>query len=169
MPLPKNPNSTPRTPAKEPGGGLSEQEKPSMLEVFKEREREAARQKKLEEAAAKQADSKPIALRKEAIQRQPAKEAQNSDEVEEGWKRDPKTGKVFKVIPKAEYDADNYPVLHLKDLDLDNLNGEADKYLAHLRVPPDKEETKRLLAEKAARQKAANAAYRRNNPEEEDE
>ena len=59
--------------------------------------------------------------------------------------------------------ADNRPVLHLTDLDLEDLTGEAEKYLAHLRVPPDPEERARLLAEKKRLMQVQNEKYRVNN------
>lgn len=91
-----------------------------------------------------------------------------SDDVPDGWVRDRKSGVLHKYIPKTEMDEDNMPVLHLDDLDLDDLTGEADKYLAHLRVPPDREEMARLLKEKAERARAQNKEYFKANPAEED-
>lgn len=87
----------------------------------------------------------------------------NTPPQREGWKTDPKTGKSYKVIPKSEYDSEGNPILHLDDLNLDDLNGEANKYLAHLRVPPDRDEMEKLRAEKMARAKASTAAYNRAN------
>lgn len=90
------------------------------------------------------------------------------DYVPEGWVRDKKTNVLHKYIPRTEMDEDNMPVLHLDDLNLDDLTGEAEKYLAHLRVPPNKEERQRLLEEKAERTRAQNRAYTQANPEEQD-
>lgn len=95
------------------------------------------------------------------------REAQD-ESVPDGWIKDRKTGVLHKYIPKTEMDEDNMPVLHLDDLDLDDLTGEAEKYLAHLRVPPDREEQKRLKEDRENRRRAQNAAYSKANPEEED-
>ncbi len=92
---------------------------------------------------------------------EPPSATKNDEET--GWKVDPTTGKRYKVLPKTEMGADNRPVLHLTDLDLEDLTGEAEKYLAHLRVPPDPEERARLLAEKKRLMQVQNEKYRLNN------
>ena len=56
------------------------------------------------------------------------------------WKVDPKTGIRHRVLPKTEYDENGNPVLQIDDFDADDLNAEANEFLAHLRVAPSKEE-----------------------------
>ena len=86
----------------------------------------------------------------------------------EGWETDPKTGKRYKTLaatPKeaiAAYkkaggqvsyrDLAKY-VTSDDDFDLDDLDGAANTFLAHLRVPPDKKEMERLRQEKIKRTK----------------
>lgn len=71
--------------------------------------------------------------------------------------------KESKPIPKTVMDENNRPVLHLNDLDLNNLEGEADTYLSHLRVPPDKKEQQRLLAERKRLQLKREKEFAREN------
>lgn len=59
---------------------------------------------------------------------------------EDGLKVDPRTGVRYRPLPKSEYDAEGIPVLQVEDFDADNLNGEADVFLAHLRVGTSKEQ-----------------------------
>lgn len=168
MPLPTNQNSTPSEPQKRPEA----QELPSSatLEEFRARAREEAMERK----RAQQAQASP---RQEATTEPPrpprqkpklAKTSPPAEEAPKGWKTDAKTGKAYKTIPKSEYDSEGNPILHLDDLNLDDLNGEANKYLAHLRVPPDREEMARLREEKAARARASTAAYNRANAEDDE-
>lgn len=99
----------------------------------------------------------------ETLQQRKAKMTPSEKEVPEGWARDPKTGKVYKIIPKSEYDSEGAPILHLDDLNLDDLNSEATKYLGHLRVPPNKAEQKALIAEKRRKLQEQNTEYKRLN------
>lgn len=91
---------------------------------------------------------------------------------ENGWITDPATGKKHKVLggfkrgvklDKKTLDAGSNGKIGLNDLrsmledndefELDDLNGSAEIFMAHLRVPPDKEEQKRLIAMRAERQR----------------
>lgn len=88
------------------------------------------------------------------------------------WEIDPKTGKPYKRIAGykdgvmksraavtnvgkrgATLEQLRMMVEDEPDFNLDDLNGSAETFLAHLRVPPNKEEQKKLLEERAARQK----------------
>lgn len=105
--------------------------------------------------------------------------------ADEGWRVDPKTGKRYKQLPGykpgvmeskraiANVAKGNVSITQIRamvdeeqDFNLDDLNGSADTFLSHLRVPPDKEEMKRLLAERAERQKIFDAAAAREAAEE---
>ena len=75
----------------------------------------------------------------------------------EGWTVDPKTGKKYRILPKTQLDGEGNPILQFPDFDIDNLNGEADTFLAHLRVPPSRneiEELRRLRVEKIKKQRS---------------
>lgn len=61
--------------------------------------------------------------------------------------RDSKTGILYKMIPKVKV-VDGRPELAINNFDIDDLQGEANTYLSHLRVPPDREEMKRLRLER---------------------
>jgi len=61
---------------------------------------------------------------------------------------DSKTGRSYFEIPKTKMGTDGRPELAI-DIDIDDLNGEAENFLAHLRVAPSREEREALLAEKA--------------------
>lgn len=84
-----------------------------------------------------------------------------SREVEYGerldWKVDPKTGKKYRPLPKTKEGPDGRPAIAVNDFNLDDMTGEADIFLAHLRVPPTQEEldrwaeARRLKDEKEAR------------------
>lgn len=82
---------------------------------------------------------------------------------DDGWRVDEKTGKRYKKLSKVKFDAEGTPLLQNEDFDLDDLNSEADKFLAHLRVAPDKNEMMKLRAEKAAKAKLAREEYERIN------
>lgn len=70
---------------------------------------------------------------------------------------DPKTGKSYFEIPKTKMGTDGRPELSI-DIDIDDLNGEAENFLAHLRVVPSREEREALLAEKAEMARAQREA-----------
>lgn len=92
------------------------------------------------------------------------------EEAEDGWVIDPVTGKRHKELAGYKkgvmhssakiIKAGGLTLQQLrlavdedKDFDLDDLNGSAEMFLSHLRVPPNKEEQKRLIEERARRQK----------------
>lgn len=62
-------------------------------------------------------------------------ESSKSEEEDPGgdWVVDSRTGKSYKRIPPTEMDEDNRPVEQLDDFDEGDLDGEALKYLSHLR------------------------------------
>lgn len=91
---------------------------------------------------------------------------------------DPVTGVKYKKLPAASKDvirADKKSgglgieqlrnMIPEADFDLNDLDGAANSFLAHLRVPPDKEEMKRLREEKIARAKAQNDEYKQKETE----
>lgn len=86
------------------------------------------------------------------------------------WKQDPRTGVVYKQLPKAEYDAEGRPILHVGESDmpdaLNDMNSAADLFLGHLRVTPSPEEMKRLRKEHADRARRASQQYANENAEE---
>lgn len=96
-------------------------------------------------------------------------EADPNSELEEGWAIDEKTGKKYKMIPKSVYKGKGknaIPLLMIEDFDADDMTGEAETYLSHLRVPPDKEEQERLKQLKAQMRKRSDASYAEANKDE---
>lgn len=96
-------------------------------------------------------------------------EADLSSEIEEGWAIDEKTGKKYKMIPKSVYKGKGknaIPLLLIEDFDADDMTGEAETYLSHLRVPPDKEEQERLKQLRAQLRKRSDASYAEANKDE---
>lgn len=63
-------------------------------------------------------------------------------------KIDPKTGLAYYAIPKTKMGGDGRPVLEI-DINIDDLNGEAEAFMAHLRVAPSKKEREEILRKKA--------------------
>lgn len=101
-----------------------------------------------------------------------------SKQLPEGWEIDAETGKPFKQLTgykkgvmkhsSAVIKAGGMTLTQLRaavdeepDFNLDDLNGSAETFLSHLRVPPNKEEQKRLIEERAKRQKAFDEAASR--------
>lgn len=96
--------------------------------------------------------------------------------VPEGYAVDPVTGKQYKLLPAAAPEAvrahkNNPKGMGLDEFmrytkadesfDMDDLNGAAELFLPHLRVPPDKEEQKRILAARKARERSGAEEYSR--------
>lgn len=105
--------------------------------------------------------------RPDPVVREP--EADLSPELEEGWAIDEKTGKRYKKIPKSIYNGKGknaIPVLMIEDFDADDMTGEAETYLSHLRVPPDKEEQEKLKQLRAQLRKRSDASYAEANKDE---
>lgn len=87
------------------------------------------------------------------------------DENGNEWRIHAKTGKKYRVIPESRYSGGGQegvsassfkgksefarPELTVPDFDADDLNSEADTFLAHLRVPPSKDEMERLRSDRA--------------------
>ena len=78
-------------------------------------------------------------------------------------RRDRDTGVVYSYIPKVDLDEDGKPILIVHDMDIDDLSGEADRFLAHLRIPPNKEEMQRLRDERRRRAMESTREYLKNN------
>lgn len=104
---------------------------------------------------------------------------ESNDEIPVGYTRDEETGKIYKelegykpgvmkhsakVIKSGGFTLDQLRKVTSVDPDfnLDDLNGSADTFLAHLRVPLDKEAQARLREERAKKEKAYEAAAARN-------
>jgi len=66
--------------------------------------------------------------------------------------KDPITGKIYQKIPKTKMDSNGMPMIQTDIDDLD-LEGAANKFLAHLRVPPSKEEIEKMRQERIERAK----------------
>lgn len=109
----------------------------------------------------------------------PAQKRAPEKSIPEGWEIDAETGKAFKPLPGYKNGVMKHSAKLIKaggmtldqlrsaivldpDLDPDNLNGAAETFLSHLRVPPNKEEQERLRQERAKRQAAFDAADARN-------
>ena len=60
----------------------------------------------------------------------------------------PKTGVSYYEIPKTKMGDDGRPVLAM-DLNIDDLNGEAKNFLAHLQVAPSKDEQEEILRKRS--------------------
>lgn len=98
-------------------------------------------------------------------------------EVAEGWTVDSKTGvkykKLFENDPalveahakgRMTSNASIFSLMsnhtpQLDDFDADDLTSAADRFLAHLRVPPDREEIARLREERARRRRQEEEVY----------
>lgn len=102
----------------------------------------------------------------------------HDDNSNDEYTIDPVTGVKYKKLPAASKDvirADKKSgglgieqlrnMIPEADFDLNDLDGAANSFLAHLRVPPDKEEMKRLREEKIARAKAQNDEYKQKETE----
>lgn len=118
-------------------------------------------------------------MRSEAQLRQPVYDdySEGFAEDEDGeWALDPKTGKRYKALPSTPREAiaaykrtkgkglSKSEMLAFietsEDFDIDDLNGTAETFMAHLRVPPSPEEREEILrkrAEMLQRQKAERA------------
>lgn len=91
------------------------------------------------------------------------------DELEEGWAIDPKTGVKYKTIPKSVFEGKGknaIPVLAIEDFDVDDMTGEAETYLGHLRIPPNKEEQEKLKQLRAQMRRNSDASYAEANKDE---
>jgi hypothetical protein len=91
------------------------------------------------------------------------------EELEEGWAIDEKTGVKYKTIPKSVYEGKGknaIPVLAIEDFDVDDMTGEAETYLGHLRIPPNKEEQEKLKQLRAQMRRNSDASYAEANKDE---
>jgi hypothetical protein len=99
----------------------------------------------------------------------PEPEPEEDDELEEGWAIDEKTGAKYKTIPKSVYQGKGknaVPLLMIEEFDVDNMTGEAETYLSHLRIPPNKQEQAELLRLRAELRKRSDASYEAANRDE---
>lgn len=130
-----------------------EQAPPVDSEVLSEFE-EFQRWKQMKEAGATQ---QPTSSKKSQVT--PTKSVQEEVFVDDAFestdnestlktKIDPKTGIPYYEIPKTKMGSDGKPILEI-DIDIYDLNGEAEAFMAHLRIPPSKEEREALLAQRA--------------------
>lgn len=88
--------------------------------------------------------------------------SESDNTLEDGWVIDEETGLPYKQMPKSVYKgkgAKAVPVLLIPEFDADNMTGEAETYLKHLRVPPDKEEQARLRELKARQRRDQESSY----------
>lgn len=79
---------------------------------------------------------------------------------ESEYRIDPKTGVRYEVLKPTEFDVENRPVLHVNDFNLSDLNGQADRFLSHLRVPPSEQELRKLREEKELADRKKEREYR---------
>lgn len=81
--------------------------------------------------------------------------------LDDGWFVDAKTKKKYKAIPKLDIDKTSGHANNVitDDIDTLNLNDSAEKFLAHLRVPPDAEEAKRIRREREKRAERVRKEY----------
>lgn len=110
----------------------------------------------------------PVKTPRQVIKK-PEPVIEHDDGPEEGWAIDEKTGVKYKTIPKSVFKGKGknaIPMLAIEDFDADNMTGEAETYLGHLRIPPDKAEQERLKQVKAQMRKRSDAAYAENNKDE---
>lgn len=93
-----------------------------------------------------------MAIPKKAVanQRKIRETKKQSNEIPDGFKRDPKTGKTYRVIPKIDIDKNGF-----SDVVVDGLAGirgdpldTAEQFLGHLRVAPTADELAELRADK---------------------
>lgn len=104
----------------------------------------------------------------------------------EGWAIDPATGKKYKKLSGYKEGVMKHSAKVIKaggmtldqlratvnldeDFNLDDLNGSAETFLSHIRVPPNKEEQIRLREERAKRQKLYDDAASRAAADEKDD
>lgn len=123
-----------------------------------------------DELAQPPAPARGLPVRKpRPVPKTPKPEIKLERETEEGWAIDEKTGVKYKTIPKSVYEGKGKnarPKLAIEDFDVDNMTDEAETYLGHLRVPPDKEEQERLKQLRIQLRKRSDASYVEANKEE---
>lgn len=96
-------------------------------------------------------------------------------EEDDGWRVDPKTGKRYKQLKMSSKEAiaasrknknsgltleqARQLIAEEEDFDVDDLNGAANTFLAHLRVPPNKEELEKLKQERIKKMRQQASEY----------
>lgn len=163
---PATPRPTQRSPAKTvkatPKKAAPEEALPAESDELSEF-LEFQRWKKMKEAGGSQtaepAKKSSVTSSKKKAQSKPVEPVQDEGFVDDAFetvgdesslktKVDPKTGIPYYEIPKTKMGSDGKPLLEI-DIDIYDLNGEAEAFMAHLRVPPSKEEREALLAKRA--------------------
>lgn len=142
-PPPLNPDGTPMTRAQYEEARKKALARKQAESSIKEAEgnRRQQQTQRAPSAAPRNASPTQALLRAQELE----EPARTKDKLE--VKIDPKTGKKYKIIPKVGKSG-NMPALAVEDFDLDNLQGEADAFLGHLRVPPNQEEIEELKRRK---------------------
>lgn len=159
MPLPRKPISIPQD------------------EIKQEERRPAPQRLKSPETPQKSEHNRTHTEPEKTRQTRPERreKARKQPEIPEGFVKDEKTGKIYKELPKNSPDAikefvktprKSYTIDQMfksveldKDMDAIDLNKSANLFLAHLRVPPDPEEKKKLREEYAQKVREAQRQY----------
>lgn len=172
MALPTTPGGLP-TPRREPNVSpkresvsLPPLEPIDSLPEIRERRAPVA-QEQVKKRVPTQAPLKPKPVKKPtAPVAEPVTEVSTKEDLPEGWAVDKKTGKKYRKLPKTVMGDDGKPMLQIPDFNLDDLTGEAEIFLAHLRVPPDKVEQQRLRDLKTQQARKQNAQYVKDHKDE---
>ena len=142
---------------------------------------EQRRRKALQKQASTKVDKEDAAKRRNRNPENNSESNTNNNAVEEGYAIDEETGIKYKVLPGAKpeavkkfnsmkksdlenltFSSMKYFFTEAEDFDIEDLNSTANDFLGHLRVPPDKDEQKRLREARAQRMKAQEEAYKKN-------
>lgn len=99
----------------------------------------------------------------------------NPEETDDRWRVDPRTGKRYKVLKQSSKEAiaaskrnknggltleqARQLIEDEEDFDADDLNKSAETFLAHLRVPPNRDELEQLKAERVKRMRKQALAF----------
>lgn len=97
-------------------------------------------------------------------------------EEDDGWRVDPKTGKRYKQLRMSSKEAiaaskknknsgltleqARQLIAEEEDFDADDLNSAANTFLAHLRVPPSKDELEKLRQERIKKMRKQSSEYK---------
>lgn len=100
----------------------------------------------------------------------------NPEETDDRWRIDPRTGKRYKVLKQSSKEAiaaskrnknggltleqARQLIEEEEDFDVDDLNKSAETFMAHLRVPPNREELEQLRAERVARMRKQHSDFK---------
>lgn len=142
---------------------------------------EQRRREALQKQTSTKVDKEDAAKRRNRNPENNSESNTNNNAVEEGYAIDEETGIKYKVLPGAKpeavkkfnsmkksdlenltFSSMKYFFTEAEDFDIEDLNSTANDFLGHLRVPPDKDEQKRLREARAQRMKAQEEAYKKN-------